>query len=164
MNPKPADLMFTFSKGNLISEAIAYFSHAKISHVECIMDTGISGTLEVMSAEEGGLVPRWVIPETLDWYSILTCPTLTLKQRDTICSWMWNHKDTPYDFFGLASFPINVDENNEAKLFCSEACFLAYKDAEMELLTGIDHAFVTPRDLWISPMLVTLDGSKKEVR
>ena len=160
-----ADLMFTFTKGNMISEAIAHYTHCRISHVQTIIDIGINGTLQVMSADENGLTPHWVMPEQYDWSCILTCPELTLKQRDGICSWMWANKETPYDFFGLISFLVNIDMNNEAKVFCSEACYESYlRGAGVELLTGIDHCYLSPRDLWISPKLVTLDGSPKEVR
>lgn len=161
----PADLMFTFNQGNLVSEAIAHETHAKISHVMCIVDIGINGTLQVMSAEEDGLQPHWVVPEQYDWSCILTCPDLTLKQRDGICSWMWTNKGTPYDYLGLGSFIVNIDLNSEVKVFCSEACFEGYsRGAGYDLLTGVDHAYISPRDLWITPVLKTLDGSRKEVR
>jgi len=160
-----ADLMFTFTKGNMISEAIAHNTHAKISHVQCIIDIGVSGTLQVMSADEDGLQPHWVMPDQYDWSCILTCPDLTLKQRDGICSWMWAHKETPYDFFGLISFLVNIDMNNEARVFCSESVYEGYvRGAGYYLLDGVDHAYISPRDIYISPVLKTLDGNPKEVR
>ena len=165
MNPFIADLMFTFTKGNIISEAIAHYTHCRITHVQTIIGIGINGTLQVMSADEHGLQPHWVNLYDYHWACILTCPELTLKQRDGICSWMWSNKDTPYDFLGLASFVINIDMNTEARVFCSESVYEGYlRGAGVELLTGIDHCYLSPRDLWISPKLVTLDGSQKEVR
>jgi len=165
MNPQIADLMFTFTKGNLISEAIAYYTHAKISHCQVIVDIGASGTLQVVSAEETGLVLRWVNPEQYDWACILTCPDLNLKQRDGIANWSLSHVGTPYDFFGLISFLVNIDMNNEARVFCSEACYEAYsRGADYYLLDGVDHAYVSPRDLYISPVLETLNGEEKQVR
>jgi len=161
---QPADLMFTFNKGNIVSESIAYFTHAKISHAQCIIDVGAGGTIQVISAEADGLTEKWVIPETLDWYGILTCHELTLRQRDQICSWHWNNKDTPYYFIGLLSYIINIYANNEARLYCSEAIYLSYVNSGCHLLDGVDHAYVSPRDLWISPKLKTLDGSNKEIR
>ena len=157
--------MFTFNNHSPLSQAIATETHAKISHVQCVLDIGISGTLYVMSAEAEGFVPKWVIPETLDWQTTLTCPKLTLKERDQITKWMWDHKDVDYDVWGLGSFLLNIDTNTEAKLFCSEACFLGYQEAAgIWLLDGVDHAFISPRDLYISPLLKTLTGKKKEVR
>jgi hypothetical protein len=161
----PGDLNFTYNPHSPLSQAIASNTHAKISHVQCVLDVGISGTLYVMSAEVSGMTPEWVIPEAQDWQTTLTCPKLSLRDRDNICKWMWDHKDVDYDIWGLASFLLNIDVNTEAKVFCSEACFLGYQEAAgIWLLDGVDHAFVSPRDLWISPLLVTRDGSPKEVR
>lgn len=165
VNPRPGDLMFSFSPGNVISEAIAFKTNAKISHVQCIVDIGVNGTLQTMSAELDGLNPQWVMPETLSWYSILTYDGITDTQRGLICRWMWDHKGIPYDVLGLASFVVNIDLNNEHKVFCSEACYLGYDEgAGIPLLDGIDHAFVSPRDLYIIPRMKTLDGLEKEVR
>lgn len=161
----PGDLNFTYNPHSPLSQAIAQNTHANISHVQCVLDVGHSGTLYVMSAEAEGLVPKWVIPETLDWQATLTCPKLTLKERDGITNWLWANKETPYDFIGLISFIVNIDLNDEARLFCSESVFEAYLiGAGVELLTGIDHCYLSPRDIYVSPLLVTLDGSPKEVR
>lgn len=165
MNSQPGDLMFTFNRGNLISKAIAGSTHAKISHVQCIIDIGAGGMLQVVSADLDGLIDKWVASETYDWYGILTCSKLSLQNRDAICKWMWDHVGYGYDVWGLASFIINLDANNEYRLFCSEACFLGYQEAAgIWLLDGVDHAFVSPRDLWMSPLLQPLDGSRKEIR
>jgi len=165
MNPQPGDLGFRFRPGSPVSEAIAFNTHAKISHVECIIDIGIGGTLQVISAEAEGLVDKWVIPEDQPWYCILRPENLSLKQRDFICKWMWDKRETPYDFFGLASFLVNIDLNNEIKVFCSEVCYQGFIEAaNYYILDGVDHAFVSPRDLYISPILKTLDGMPKEVR
>ncbi len=161
---RPGDLMFTFSPGNVVSEAIAFQTHAKISHVQCVVDIGINGTLQVMSAELDGLISRWVIQDQIPWSCILTYEGITYKQRGLICKWMWDHKGVPYDKMGLMSFIANVDLNNEHKVFCSEACFLAYQFAGINLIDGVDHAFVSPRDLYIIRKMKTLDGSLKEVR
>lgn len=162
--PFPADIQFTFHPGGILSEAIAHRTHAKISHAQMVIDVGVNGTLQVISAEAQGLIDKWVIPETIPWSCVLTCKELDLAQRDRIAQWMWDMRGTPYDVWGLASFIVGIDLNNEKKSFCSEVNFQAYEKEEILLLDGVDHAFVSPRDLWMSPLLKTLDGSRKEVR
>jgi uncharacterized protein YycO len=164
MNPQPADLMFTFHPGGILSEAIARVTHAKISHVQMVMDVGASGTIRVVSAEAQGLIQKWVIPPTVPWYCLLTCEGLNLEKREEITEWMLNMLGVPYDVWGLVSFLVNVDMNNERKSFCSEVNFQAYEAKGIFLLDGVDHCFVSPRDLYMSPLLKTLDGSRKEVR
>jgi hypothetical protein len=163
-NPQPGDYGFIWHP-NILGLAIARNTHAKISHVETIIDVGINGSLQVMSAEAEGLVPKWRIPENEPWYCVLTNPEWSLKDRDKLCQWMWDHKKTPYDVWGLASFVLNLDLNNELKVFCSEVCYLGPIEAlGYYILDGIDHAFVSPRDLYISRSMKTLDGKPKEVR
>ena len=164
MNLMPGDIGFSWHP-HLLGLAIAQVTHAKISHVELIVDVGVNGTLYTMSAEAEGLIPRWVIPEDQPWYQVLTIPELTLRQRDDLCDWAWKHKGVGYDVWGLASFVVNLDLNNEQKVFCSEAVFLNFQEAVgINIIDGVDHAFVSPRDLWISPLLKTLDSKPKEVR
>jgi uncharacterized protein YycO len=156
--------MFTFHPGGLLSEAIAFKTHARISHVQMVMDVGINGTIQVVSAEAQGLIEKWVIPETVPWYCILSYEGITFKKRDEIAKWMWDKRGTPYDVWGLASFLVNIDLNDERKSFCSEVNFQAYEAKDILLFDGVDHAFVSPRDLYILPTLRTLDGSRKEIR
>ena len=80
--------------------------------------------------------------------------------------WLWEKQkeNKGYDVWGLASFIVNHDLNNEKKSFCSEICYQSYEQAGIFLLDGIDHAFVSPRDLWIIPQLGMVDGTTKEVR
>ncbi len=163
--PMPGDLQFTFHPGGVLSEAIAFVTRAKISHVQMIIEIGAGGTYHVISAEAEGLVEKWVIPETVPWHAELYYEGITLAQRDAVCKWMWDHRGMSYDVWGLASFLVNVDLNDERKSFCSEANYLAYEEgAGILLLDGVDHGFVSPRDLYINPQLKRVDGQKKEVR
>jgi len=73
-------------------------------------------------------------------------------------------RGTPYDVWGLASFLVNIDLNDERKSFCSEVNFQAYEAKDILLFDGVDHAFVSPRDLYILPTLKILDGNRKEIR
>ncbi len=161
----PGDLMFTWNESSPLAHSIHQKTNIKISHVQPVLDVGVSGTLYVMSAEASGLTPKWVIPETLDWQCVLTCPDWTLKMRDKYCQWMWDHKDIPYDFLGLVSFVVNIDLNNESRLFCSEQCYQGAIEAlDYYFVDGIDHAYVSPGILYTTPVNKMRDGSKKEVR
>ncbi len=161
---RPAQMMFTFHPGGLLSEAIAFRTHCKISHVQMIMDVGVNGAIQVVSAEKQGLIDKWVRPEDYSWCEILAYEGITLDQQDKIAKWMWDKRGTPYDVWGLASFVVNVDLNDERKSFCSEVNYQGYEKNGILLLDGVDHAFVSPRDLWIIPRLGTLDRSPKEIR
>jgi len=165
VNIRPGDFGFSFSPGNFVSEAIARKSHGRVSHVECIVDVGAGGTLQVVSAEASGMNVIWRIPENQPWYCILTMNTLTLRQRDDLCKWMWDHKDFPYDYWGLASFLFDVDMSNDRRLFCSEAAILGLEEGcGIFPFDGMDHNFISPIMFYANPLLSTLDGQRKELR
>ncbi len=157
--PRPGDAMFTFHPGEIVSEAIGIYTFPVIidgkathlSHVQTVIDVGKSGTIQVMSATAKGLQPFWVIPENVPVFKFLTYKKpLTQKEIWKVLNWMKGHEGTGYDFAGLGSWLAKEDKNAEDRLFCSEAHFLALKDAGRLLVERVDHAFVSPALLYTS--------------
>ena len=59
-----------------------------------------------------------------------------------------------YDFCGLVDFLFYEKFQSEKRWFCSELVFEAYKRAGFEILVRKEKEFVSPGDLYESPMLV----------
>lgn len=144
---RPADLFFTTST-SIISKFIRFRTWGKYSHVQII-----NIYPEVISADEQGVMVRNVREEELQDYAILTCPSLTEGQRHDILDFCLHQVGKGYDFLGLVDFLINEDIQDEDRFFCSELAFLAYQAAKVDLVKRLDHAFVSPMHLLISPLL-----------
>lgn len=185
--PLPGDLMFTFHPGGVLSEAIHFITKCKISHAQMIIDQGANAALRVVSAESSGLEYKWIRPEQFGyddwwkqsafpslmngaefpWFSILYDERLENGKRKKLVDWMVKKCDEkiPYDIWGLISFIVNIDLNTEKKSFCSEVCFQAYdENGILPPVDGVDHAFVSPRDLYIASCLRPIVGDRKEIR
>jgi uncharacterized protein YycO len=149
LNIKPADLIFTRSQ-TVTSAVIRFRTWGDYSHV---MLCGKKWP-EVISADAEGVTLRDMTEREFENpSSILGLPDLPEPKRWEILEWAYSQIGKGYDFLGLADFLINADVQSEDRFFCSELVFLSYKNAGIELLKRIDHAFVSPRDLYISPLL-----------
>jgi len=148
---RPADLFFTTSS-DLVSQAIRARTWGKYSHVQIVATVSTIG-IDVVSADIEGVMLRRVREDEWSKYAILTYPEMTLKERDDVVKFCFSKIGKGYDFLGLADFLFDKDLQVEDRYFCSELVFLAYKAAGIDLLKRIDHAFVSPRDLYISPLL-----------
>ena len=147
---RSADLFFTTS-GSLISKVIRFRTWGKYSHVQIIVD--VEPKLTVISADEEGVTYRDVREEEFQTYSILTCHSLTEEMRHDILDFCFQQIGKGYDFLGLADFLVNADLKDEDRWYCSELAFEAYRQIGVPLLRRIDHAFVNPMDLYMSPIL-----------
>lgn len=148
MNIRKADIFFTASEFTPIGEIIQFFTRGRWTH--CAL---IDNWPWIISADAGGIVKREIQKSELYSYDVLSCPSLINNQRTDIVEWTSDRIGEGYDFGGLFSFLLNVDCQNKEKYFCSELIFLAYKHVGVELQKRIDQAWVSPRDIWTSPLL-----------
>lgn len=149
MTFEKADLIFTTSS-SLFSEIVKWHTQGIWSHV--MLATGEGD--DVITADAEGVVLRAMRPEEKKNFACLFYPPRLFREDGKkIIDWACSQVGKGYDFLGLASFAIDTDVNDEDRWFCSEIVFMAYLQAEIELQRRIEHAFVTPRDLWISPLL-----------
>jgi len=158
---EPGDLFFTTGQSP-ISGVIRSITHSKLSHVQIItrVDTNrkpfqTSG-IEVISADSPFVICRDVYPEEWIKYAILSLKLrffLWPEELKNVLDFCFSAIGKGYDYFGLSDFLIDKDVQNENKWFCSELVFAAYLKAPRELQERIDHAFVSPELLYISPLL-----------
>lgn len=164
---KPADLFFTTSPG-FFSWAIRRRTWGKFSHVQVIVhvepnilarkDERIYD-LDVISADANGVYARAVQEEEWDKYAILTCPEISEEQRENVVKFCLSQIGKPYDFVGLASFLFYKELQQDDKWFCSELAYIAYKQAGIRLQRRVKQDFISPRDLYISPLLKPIAGN-----
>lgn len=158
---KLADLFFTTSH-SIISWVIKERTWGKYSHVE-IITKPISephGKMEVISADAMGVVCRDIREEEREHYSILTYPEMTDMERENVVKFCFSQIGKPYDFIGLASFLLYKEMQQEDRWFCSELAYVAYKQAGIRLQRRVKQDFVSPRDLFLSPLLKPIEGEE----
>ena len=151
---RSADLFFTRSN-ELFSLAVQFRTWGKYSHVEIIVAT--EPELVVISADALGVTCRDVREEEKKTYEILTCPEITEEQREHVVKFCFSQIGKPYDFMGLGSFLLYKEMQQDSRWFCSELAYVAYKQAGIRLQRRVKQDFVSPRDLYISPLLKPVD-------
>jgi len=168
--PKPADLFFTTSS-NVISWAIRQRTWGRFSHVQIIVSDdrpplnpllgkeGTEGRLDVISADSNGVYCRAVQGEEWKNYSILTYPEMTGEERTNVLRFCFQQIGKPYDFVGLASFLLYKGMQKDTAWFCSELAYVAYKQAGIRLQRRVKQDFISPRDLYVSPLLKPIAGN-----
>ena len=165
---KPGDLFFTTSS-NFISWAIRQRTWGRFSHVQIIVgaygNTLLHGAelerqrVDVISADANGVYCRAVQEEEWKNYAILTYPEMTEEERTNVVRFCFSQIGKPYDFVGLASFLFYKKLQNDEKWFCSELAYIAYKQAGIRLQRRVKQDFISPRDLYISPLLKPIAGN-----
>jgi uncharacterized protein YycO len=153
-NIKPADLFFTTST-SFFSAIIRARTWGKFSHVQIITNPKSEphGKIEVISADPEGVTLRDAREEEFNNYAILTYPQMTLRERRNVLEFCVSQIGKPYDFVGLASFLFYKELQDENRWFCSELAYVAYKHAGIRLQRRVKQDFISPRDLYISPLL-----------
>ena len=155
---KPGDLFFTTSS-NVISWAIRQRTWGRFSHVQIIVSDDRDGMLDVISADPNGVYCRAVQEEEWKNYSILTYPEMTGEERTNVVRFCFQQIGKPYDYVGLASFLLYKGMQKEGAWFCSELAYVAYKQAGIRLQRRVKQDFISPRDLYISPLLKPIAGN-----
>ena len=156
---KPADLFFTTSN-NLISNIIRFKTWGKFSHVQIVTKTIDDYNLEVISADAEGVMLRDVREEEWENFAILTYPEMLDIERENVLKFCFSQIGKPYDFIGLSSFLLYKELQNDSKWFCSELAYVAYKQAGIRLQRRLKQDFVSPRDLYLSPILKDVIGNQ----
>jgi len=155
---KPAGLFFTTSE-DFFSQAIRQRTWGEFSHVEIITRITEQGKIEVVSADAQGVCCRDVREEEFEHFAILTYPEMTDKEREDVCKFCFSQIGKPYDFVGLASFLFYKELQSDDRWFCSELAYIAYKQAGIRLQRRVKQDFMSPRDLYISPLLKPIAGN-----
>jgi uncharacterized protein YycO len=157
-NIKPADLFFTTSS-SFFSWFVRQRTWGKFSHVQIITRVTEQGNIEVVSADANGVYCRDVREEEFERFAILTCPEITGEQRKNVVNFCLSQIGKPYDVVGLASFLLYKELQNDRRWFCSEIVYVAYKQAGIRLQRRVKQDFISPRDLYISPLLKPVAGN-----
>jgi uncharacterized protein YycO len=163
---KPGDLFFTTSS-NFIAWAIRQRTWGRFSHVQIIVNAefGLRNAeserpkIDVISADANGVFCRAVTDRELQKYAILTYPEMTGEERTNVVRFCFSQIGKPYDFLGLASFLFYKQLQSDARWFCSELAYIAYKQAGIRLQRRVKQDFISPRDLYISPLLKPIAGN-----
>lgn len=155
---KPADLFFTTSS-SLISNVIRFRTWGKFSHVQ-IVTKQIDDNLEVITADAEGVMLRNAREEEWENFAILTCPEMLSVERQNVLKFCFSQIGKEYDFVGLSSFLLYKQNQNYSKWFCSELAYVAYKQAGIRLQRRLKQDFVSPRDLYLSPLLKDVIASQ----
>ena len=161
---KPGDLFFTTSS-SIVSWFIRQRTWGEFSHVQVIVNApqpplnlrGGEGELDVISADGEGVTCRNVREGELIYHAILTYPQMTDEERQNVVKFCFSQIGKPYDFVGLGSFLLYKELQNDDRWFCSELAYVAYKQAGIRLIRRVKQDFVSPRDLFISPLLKPVD-------
>ena len=113
----------------------------------------------MISADVEGVYCRDVREEEWEHYAIMTCPEITEEQRKDVVKFCFSQIGKPYDFIGLGSFLVYKELQNDDRWFCSELPYVAYKKAGIRLQRRVKQDFMSPRDLYISPLLKPVSGN-----
>jgi uncharacterized protein YycO len=84
---------------------------------------------------------------------------MTGEERRNVVRFCFSQVGKPYDFVGLASFLLYKGMQKDSAWFCSELAYIAYKQAGIRLQRRVKQDFISPRDLYISPLLKPIAGN-----
>jgi uncharacterized protein YycO len=71
-----------------------------------------------------------------------------------IMNWYLQQIGKPYDFLAVAAMPFRRDWRDDKRWFCSELAIAGFEQAGIDLLNITHLNRVTPRDLYLSPLLL----------
>ena len=136
---KTGDLL-QWQSNSVLGWVIRLLSHGKVNHSGLIFRfqeyAGLSNNRWTMEALENGfdlnlLSDRLKSFDGMVWWYPLKDEYN--ECRDDIATWAMLHKGIKYDFLGIVKQIIGRVSANARRLFCSEACYLAYKSAEIPM-------------------------------
>lgn len=130
-----------------VSNFIKFWTWSDWSHVDVWTPNGWLG-----ARSDGGVQVR-------DWdytkfeKEEIRAITLDIKTEANIMNWLHNQIGKPYDYLAVAGMPFRKDWRSDERWFCSELVAAAFAQAGAELLDADQFNRVTPRDLYLSPLL-----------
>jgi uncharacterized protein YycO len=80
--------------------------------------------------------------------------TLPEEQEANIMNWFTSQIGKPYDYLAVAGMPFRKDWRDDKRWFCSELIMEGFQQAGVYLLNAQHMNRVTPRDLYLSPLLM----------
>jgi uncharacterized protein YycO len=132
-----------------VSEFIKFWTWGDWSHVDVKTLEGWLGA----RANGGVQIRPWnytpVIKEEIRYIE------LPLELEQSLMAWFYNQIGKPYDFMAIAGMPFRSDWNNDKRWFCSELIAAGFEYINTPLLNAQQLNRVTPRDLYLSPLLKT---------
>lgn len=130
-----------------VSGCIKFWTWGEWSHVDVWTPTGWLG-----ARSDGGVQIRpWdyttVIKEEI---RVITLDDVT---EANLMQWFNSQIGKPYDYMAIVGMPFRQDWRSENKWFCSELVAAGFAQFGVQLL-DVDHVNrVSPRDLYLSPLL-----------
>lgn len=79
--------------------------------------------------------------------------TLDDETEAKIMQYLRDQIGKPYDYMAVAGMPFRQDWQSDNRWFCSELIAAAFAQAGIPLLDATDYYRVTPRDIYLSPLL-----------
>jgi uncharacterized protein YycO len=132
----------------LVSDFIEFWTWGDWSHVDIKTPTGWLG-----ARSNGGVQIR---PWNYCQVKSQETRTITLppEQELIIMNWFTSQIGKPYDYLAIAGMPFRKDWRNEDRWFCSELIAAGFQQTNTPLLNTNHLNRVTPRDLYLSPLLL----------
>jgi uncharacterized protein YycO len=131
----------------IVSDFIKFWTWSEWSHVDVWTPNGWLG-----ARSNGGVQIRPWDYTKVDKEEIRAI-TLDDATETNIMNWFHAQIGKPYDFLAIAGMPFRQDWRSDKRWFCSELVAAGFQQAGVELL-DVDHLNrVTPRDLYLSPLL-----------
>lgn len=135
---------------SLISRAIRWQTRSKYSHAAVELDSG-----QVIEAWRKGVRMTESMSDDHTPGTMVDCFAINAEFDPTqVEDYLLMQIGKKYDFKAIARFLTRRDQRDNEKWFCSELVAAAFNMAEVRLLARIPDSHVSPRDLWISPLLV----------
>lgn len=133
--------------GDFVSDFIKFWTWGDWSHVDIKTPTGWLG-----ARSDGGVQIR-------PWdYTTFVCEEIRGIELDPaleaqIMEWYYSQIGKPYDYTAIIGMPFRRDWNNSSRWFCSEYAIGGCKRFGVDLLKADHLDRVTPRDMYLSPLL-----------
>lgn len=131
----------------LVSDFIKFWTWGDWSHVDIWTPNGWLG-----ARASGGVQIRPWNYTTVNKEEIRVI-TLDADTEAQLMQWFQSQIGKPYDFLAIAGMPFRQDWRDGNKWFCSELVTAGFEQFGVPLLDADHLNRVTPRDLYLSPLL-----------
>lgn len=140
------ELRFVNGTG-LVSKFIEFWTWGEWSHVDIKTPYGWLGA----RANGGVKIRPW---NYCDYDSQeIRVIRLDAVTEHNIMKWFYSQIGKPYDFMAVAGMPFRRDWTDDKRWFCSEMVIAGFTYQGVDLLNIKHLNRVTPRDLYLSPLL-----------
>lgn len=131
-----------------VSQFIEFWTWGDWSHVDIKTTRGWLG-----ARSNGGVQIR---PWNYCSYNNEEIRQITLPEEKElqIMEWFRQQIGKPYDYLAVAGMPFRKDWRDDTRWFCSELAIAGFEQAGINLLNIERLNRVTPRDLYLSPLLL----------